>query len=82
MEIVQRICHECRKNSVAFSMLPAEGSIITANYVPNAGKATASAFRKWDESSSYGSRECAGTDCDDSVSLLLDGVDAAVVLGS
>jgi hypothetical protein len=30
-------------------MLPAEGSIITANYVPNAGKATASAFRKWDE---------------------------------
>ena len=49
VEIVQRICHECRKNSVAFSMLPAEGSIITANYVPNAGKAIASAFRKWDE---------------------------------
>jgi len=30
-------------------MLAAEGSIFTANYVPNAGKAAASAFRKWDE---------------------------------
>jgi hypothetical protein len=48
VEIVQRICHVCRNNSVAFSMLLAGGSIIIANYVPSAGKAAASAFRKWD----------------------------------
>ena len=30
-------------------MMPVEGPIITANYVPNPGKAAASAFRKWDE---------------------------------
>jgi hypothetical protein len=48
-EFVQRICHVWRNNSVAFSMTAATGTIVSSNFVPNAGKAAASSFRNWDE---------------------------------
>lgn len=63
VEIVQRICHACRNNSVAFSMLASEDSIIAANYVPNAGKAAASAFRKWDEDFKSRFEQGSATEC-------------------
>src|SRR5215204_6507639 len=46
---VQRICHVCRNNSVAFSTGPGGGLTLTANFVPNVANADVSAFRKWDE---------------------------------